>query len=165
MFFHKSKKYEMDMDIANETLQNIFAACDQAPNTIPFDKIVLRQKADTKPYDRLILFTALLFLLTFLSPLAIVPVATWLEPHFAPKPAELVENYLENDVLYLKFAGDHILYEQAYMEAADGNHIPVLSYNTDKGLICFPYDGSEELNIYIPIEGDSPLHFLLTPKP
>ena len=39
----------MDIKQAGETLQNIFAACEQEPNKVPFDKIVLRQKANTYP--------------------------------------------------------------------------------------------------------------------
>ena len=108
MFCHKNKKYQMDMDTANAALQNILAACDQAPNTIPFDKIVLRQKANTKPYNRLIVLTAVLLLLTFLSPLTIVPIATRLEPYFTPKPIKLVKDYIEDDILYLQFSGDDI---------------------------------------------------------
>lgn len=165
MFFHKNKKYEMDIDTANAALQNILAACNQAPNTIPFDKILLRQKADTKPYNRLIVFTALLLLLTFLAPLAIVPIATKLESHFTSESAVLINDYLKDNVLYLQFTGDNILYEQAYMESADGERIHILSYDADKGLICFPYAGDKEFNIYIPMEGKPALHFLLTPKP
>lgn len=40
----------MNIDSANAALQNIFAACDQKPNTMPFDTILLRQQANTRSY-------------------------------------------------------------------------------------------------------------------
>ena len=72
MFFYKKHRYEMDIKLANETLQNIFAACDRAPNTIPFDKLVLRQKTNTRLYNILLIITAILFLLTLLFPFMIL---------------------------------------------------------------------------------------------
>lgn len=164
MFYHKNKKYQMDMDTANAALQNILAACDKAPNTIPFDKIVLRQKANTKPYNRLIVLTAVLLLLTFLSPLVIVPIATRLEPYFAPEPVKLINDYIEDDILYLQFSGDDICYDQAYIEFPDGERTSSIPVDTDKGWIGFPYNGTEEINIYIPLENGSHVHYLLTPK-
>ena len=38
----------------------------------PFDKLVLRKKVNAASYNRLIVATTLIFVLTFLSPLAIV---------------------------------------------------------------------------------------------
>ena len=43
--FRKKKTYQMDIKSADTTLQNIFAACNETPNTVPFDKLLLRQKA------------------------------------------------------------------------------------------------------------------------
>lgn len=165
MFFQKKKKYKMDMSTANAALQNILAACDQAPNTIPFDKLVLRQKADTLPYNRLIVLTSLLLFFTFLSPLLVVPAATYIAEITAPEPVVMVNDYVEDNILYLEFTGDNIIYEQAYMEMTDGTRVEVLSYDIQKGLISFPYDATQEANIYIPIEDNQPLHFLLTPQP
>lgn len=163
MFFQKNKKYELDMNTANDTLQNIFAACDKAPNTIPFDKLVLRQKANTKSYNILLVITAVLLLLTFLLPLVIVPVANSIASHITTEPTELVNDYVKDNVLYLEFTGGHILYESAYMELSDGTCLPPLSYDTKQYILCFPYDNTEEANIYIPIEDDVPLHFLISP--
>ena len=54
MFFEKKNKYEMNIDTANEILQNVFAAESKTPNTVPFDKLVLRQKANTRFYNRIL---------------------------------------------------------------------------------------------------------------
>jgi len=163
MFLRKNQKYQIDMDTANAALQNILAACDKAPNTIPFDKIVLRQKADTKSYNALLIITATFLLFTFLSPLTIIPISHCFEVFFTPEPVTLISDYVQDDMFYLKFSGDNILYEQAYMQTLDGEHIYAVSYDEKKGLICFPYDAENDTNIYIPIEGSEPLHLLLSP--
>ncbi len=79
MFFKKRNVYEIDMIQANNTLQNVFAACNQAPNTIPFDKLVLRNQLDTKIYNRLLIITSIALLFTFLSPLFIVPASEMMD--------------------------------------------------------------------------------------
>lgn len=163
-FMKKQKTYQMDIDTANSTLQNIFAACDQAPNTIPFDKLVLRQKVNTRIYNRLLTATAIILLLTFLSPLIIVPASHMMEDLFTPTPVVLLNDYLENDTLYLQLAGDNILYEEAYLETLDGEKIYAITYDAGKQIIGFPYIGENESNIYIPIKGSDPLHLLLSPQ-
>lgn len=164
MLFRKNKKYQMDMDAANAALQNILAACDKAPNTIPFDKLVLRQKANTKVYNTLLIITAIILLITFLSPLTIVPIATYTEKLLAPEPATLVNDYVQDNILYLEFSGDNILYEDCYMETSAGEQFSPSSYDSGQGLICFPFDSSQEVNIYIPVKDNATLHFLLTPE-
>lgn len=162
MFFRKKNKYELDMTTANNALQNILSTCNQPVNTIPFDKLVLRKKINAAAYNRLILATAIAFVLTFLSPLIIVPLSGLNAKLFAPKPAELTLDYVENNILSLQFTGDNILYSEAYMETLSGEIIEPLSVDASKGTISFPFL-SEEANIYIPVRNDSPIHLLFTP--
>lgn len=164
MLFHKDKKYQMDMNTANVALQNILAACDKAPNTIPFDKLILRQEANTRPYNRMILITSVILLLTFLSPLTVVPIATRLDLIFAPEPVRLVNDYLEEQILYLQFTGDDICFANAYIEYSDGRQISPSLIDTEQQLIGFLYDGTQEINIYIPLEDGTNVHYLLTPQ-
>ena len=149
MFFHKKNRYELDMTTANNALQNILSSCNQPVNTIPFDKLVLRKKVNAASYNRLIVATTLIFVLTFLSPLAIVP-------------AVLTLDYVENNILSLKFTGDNILYEEAFMETVSGEIIEPLSVDSSKGVINFPFL-SEEANIYVPVKNGETLHLLFTP--
>lgn len=164
MFFRKQKKYEMNKDIANRALQDVFTACDKAPNTTPFDKLVLREKANTRPYNRMLLLTAMLLALTFLTPLLIVPLTAQISRWRTPEPPELVNDYVEDSCLYLQFTGDNIQYEDAYLEKQDGTILPILSYDAKSKTICFPYIEDSESNIYIPIKGGGALHLLLTPR-
>ena len=102
MFFQKQNKYKMNPDIANHTLQNVFAACDRESNATPFDKLILRKRANTRVYDRLILLTSLFLLLTFLAPLFIVPVSTMLGKRTDSESPALVRDYVEDSCLYLE---------------------------------------------------------------
>lgn len=162
MFFSKKKIYQMDMKQANEALQNIFAACNQAPNTIPFDKLILRKQLNTKRYTRLIVITVLTLVLTFVSPYAIVPLCQMLSPEEPSKTVTLLEDYREGDILYLTFSQGNVLYGEAYLETAEGEIIPALSYDAKTNTIAFPYIADEECNIYIPVKDSLPLHFLLS---
>lgn len=162
MFFHKKNKYELDMTTANNALQNILSTCNQPVNTIPFDKLVLRKKVNAASYNRLIAATAVIFVLTFLSPLVIVPLSELNERLFAPAPAELTLDYVENNILSLQFTGDNILYEEAFMETLSGEIIKPLSVDASQGMVSFPFL-SEEANIYVPVKDGAPLHLLFTP--
>lgn len=73
MFF-RQKKYQMNIEQADATLQKVFAACKQSPNTTSFDKLLLRRQLNTKLLDNLLIATAIILLLTFLSPLFIATV-------------------------------------------------------------------------------------------
>lgn len=90
-------------------------------------------------YNRLIVATTLIFVLTFLSPLAIVPLSEMTEKLLAPTPAVLTLDYVENNILSLKFTGDNILYEEAFMETVSGEIIEPLSVDSSKGVINFPF--------------------------
>ena len=162
MFIHKKNRYELDMTTANNALQNILSSCNQPVNTIPFDKLVLRKKVNAASYNRLIAATALLFVLTFLSPLAIVPLSELSETLFVPAPAELTLDYVENNILSLQFSGDNILYKEAFMETLSGEIIEPLSVDVSQGVISFPFL-SEEANIYVPVKGGETIHLLFTP--
>lgn len=164
MFFSKKKIYQMNMEQANTALQNIFAACNQAPNTIPFDKLILRRQLNTGIFKRLIVITAMTLLLTFLSPLIIVSVASALSPFSTAGTVELLNDYRTDDVLYLEFSHGNVLYEEAYLETADGNIIYALSFDASTNTIAFPYIADAECNIYIPVADGQPLHFLLSHK-
>ena len=162
MFFHKKNRYELDMNTANNALQNILSTCNQPVNTIPFDKLVLRKKINAASYNRLIAATAVIFVLTFLSPFFIVPLSELNEKLFAPAPAVLTLDYVENNILSLQFQGENILYDEAFMETISGEIITPSSVDASQGVICFPFL-SEEANIYVPVKGGNTIHLLFTP--
>ena len=162
MFFHKKNRYELDMTTANNALQNILSTCNQPVNTIPFDKLVLRKKVNAASYNHLIAATALIFVLTFLSPLAIVPLSELTAKMLVSTPPELTLDYVEKNILSLQFTGDNILYTEAFMETMSGEVIEPLSVDASQGVISFPFL-SEEANIYVPVKNGETIHLLFTP--
>ena len=162
MFFHKKNRYELDMTTANNALQNILSSCNQPVNTIPFDKLVLRKKVNAASYNRLIVATTLIFVLTFLSPLAIVPLSEMTEKLLAPTPAVLTLDYVENNILSLKFTGDNILYEEAFMETVKNAASICLDYGwrihadeAQTGEAQGWFNGFPEAGLPAPVPGES----------
>lgn len=164
MSFHKrKKKYELNMDMADNTLQNILSSCNRSPNILPLNQIVTRQKVSTRLYERLTLIASVLLLLTFLLPLYIIPLSRLTEAFFTPAPVVLVHHYLEGDSLYLEFSGDNIAFEDAYMVTTDGETYYPLSYDQADKRICFPYPEGEEILFHIPVKNSQEIQLLLTP--
>ncbi len=160
----RKRKYEINIDTADSILQQVFAAGNRQSNAVPFDKLVLREKLNTRFYDRALVLLGIVLLITFLSPLVIVPLAKLLENKPAPEAVRLVDDYVADGCLYLRLEGDAILYGDAYLETTNGEQYSVLSYDADNGILCFPYIETTEANIYIPIEGAPCLQLLLSPQ-
>ena len=161
MEFQKNNKYELNLETADAALRNVLEACDRSSNTVSSSELILRQKQNTRLYNRMLILTTALLILTFLLPLGIVPVAKLLDRQGTPEPVALVNDYVENDSLYLELSGDNILYEEAWMSAVDGEKIPG-TYDESTGLISFPFPDSGEYNIYIPVKYNDPFQLLLT---
>lgn len=164
MLKKKKNKYYMNMDQANQALQNVFAACEKAPNTIPFDKLVLRQKLNTRIYDRLINLTVIFLLITFLSPLAVAPMNAMFNRNRHFSKIEVESDYVADGILYLSLTGEDILFDQAYQLTRDGVTELPLSYDEKCYTISFPYHSDQEVNIYIPSASGQPLHLLISPQ-
>lgn len=164
MLFKKKKQFTMNPALANEALQNVFDTCEKAPNSTPLEKLIQNEELNIGPYNRLIIIASVLLLLHFAVPLTVVPFSGFLEHQFAPKAVELVNDYVEDDVIYLQLSGDNILYDEAYLVKADGTVVPVLSYDKKHGFVSFPYYSDSESNIYIPVKDAAPFHLLLSPQ-
>ena len=158
--FRKKKTYQMDIKSADTTLQNIFAACNETPNTVPFDKLLLRQKAHTRNYDILLAIIALIIFITLLAPLPFLAFRETVNY----SPVILEEHYVSNDRLHLVLdTGNHeIKYEEAYLVSATGTVYEIVSYDDRAHSLCFPYV-PYECNIYIPYGNDLQLHLLISP--
>lgn len=158
--FRKKKTYQMDMKSADTTLQNIFAACNETPNTVPFDKLLLRQKAHTRDYDILLTIMAFIILLTLLAPLPFLAFKETVNY----SPIVLEEHFVSNNKLHLVLdTGNHeIQYEEAYLVSATGSIYEVVSYDDKAHSLCFPYV-PYECDIYIPYGEDLLLHLLISP--
>ncbi|MFT3984939.1 MAG: hypothetical protein QM697_13610 [Lachnospiraceae bacterium] len=161
MFF--KKKYSMDRNTANQTLQNVFAACNQPPNTIPFDKLVLKGLAQTA-LVKVCKWSAFCFLLlVLLAPLAFQNSEfTVSSKGFGQRIA--IENHrLYADHFIMQLSGGSIDYENIYAKKPDGTVVFPVSADPDSGSVVIPYDGNS-LNIYIPDNSGNVLQALLSER-
>ena len=155
----------MDIADANVALQNILVACKQPPSSLPVDKILLRQKAKVKKYNVLLLITAVILLVTFATPLSVIPFLPSGDITHAQTDSgiTLVSDELEDGILTLTFEGEGILFDESYLQLPDGTMEPPLSYHATSNTICFTYHDSA-INIYIPVENAPVYHLLISPK-
>lgn len=166
MFFknNSKNKYSMDMKTANETLQKVFAACDTPPNTIPFDKIVLRQKAHTRTFfiGKWICFICLLLVL-------IAPLAFHNSPsansHTASEMTDMKieRHYIKDNKFMIYLSGPGLNLSYSYAITQDGTIYYPDYYNNETGELVFPYL-NKPLNIFISRDEDEFMQVILTPK-
>lgn len=158
MIFHKKKKqYDIDMKTANQTLQNVFAACNQEPNTIPFEKIVLRQKARTLSMHICMWLSLIFLILTLLTPLCFrneifqVRDVNDASYHYMT----VVDHYFEGDYFTIKLKGENIDYDNVSITYENGNKgAPDEVIPSDNLIRIYKPEGT--LNILIPdLDGHS----------
>lgn len=156
--FPKKKTYQIDMEQANAALQNVFAACNEAPNTVPIDRLLLHQAAHKRTYDIFLRVIIVLLLLTLLSPL---PFLCFMQTTNA-SPIVLEEHYVKGDKLYLEldFGNHTIKFEEAYLVSPGGTIYEIVSYDSQTHVLCFPYI-AQACSIYIPYDENSLLHLQL----
>lgn len=160
----KKKTYTMDIKLADETLQNVFAACEQPPNTIPFDKLILRQKLNTKSYSIRMWISLAILILTFFAPLLLKSSTFKITyPEHVSCDINLIEHHVQDNLLFLTVSGDTVDYERIYMETANADVYSPISYDAESGVIILPYPKGE-CNIYIPDHSGNTLHLLISPK-
>lgn len=155
-----TKKYELDMRSADTALQNIFAAVGQVPNSVPFNKLVLRQKAVLKPYNILLTISICLLILTILFPLYF-----YLNRSTAPSGfLTLGEHDATTEAITLELLPAHIMVdmEASKLITISGETYAPITYDYDTHTITFPYCGGE-CNIYIAADDGSSLQLVFTP--
>ena len=160
----KHMKYSMDMQTANDILQNVFLAGEQAPNTIPFDKLVLRGKARTTLISVALWISTVMLVLILLSPLAFRS-SFKVEDHGVGNSVRITSHQLYTDVFVLLIAGDHVDYDAIYALKNDGTPVyPThIRFVNDEIEVTLPYDGSA-LNIYIPDDNGNTLQAVLSER-
>ncbi|MBO4901440.1 MAG: hypothetical protein J5518_01415 [Lachnospiraceae bacterium] len=144
-------KYTMDITTANNILQNVFIAGEQQPNTTPFDKIVLRSKAQTTMVTACMWIGIIMLFLTLLSPLAFTSQDFKITESPSAGKIQIVSHQLYTSEFVMLIDGETLDYRNIYAVKPDGtvvfpSRIQFVNENTE---VTIPYDGTE-LNVYIP---------------
>ena len=140
-------------------LQNVFKAAGQAPNTVPFDKLLLRQKAKIGNLIAARMTAAVFLVFICICPLFFRPA---LKDVTGP---EIVKDSLENDVLSITLTdrGTGVYFEGVYAKEDDGTIVKPSLTDSDKSMIEFEHP-EKSLNIYIPDYAGNTTHALFTEK-
>ncbi len=144
-------KYTMDMTTANNILQNVFIAGEQKPNTIPFDKIVLRSKAKTTLVTACMWVGIIMLLFTLLSPLAFHTGELKVANPGTVKSIQITSHQLYTTEFVMMLSGDKLDYRNIYALKDDGTMVfpSRVRFVDEQTEVTIPYDG-KSLNIYIP---------------
>ena len=159
----RNKKYDIDIKTADEMLQNVFAACDTAPNKVPFEKIVSKSRQNLFSDNAFIVVAILIFVATFFCPLFFPHGSVFMSVDSSVgRPLTVVAHEMTEDTFSISFDGLSLDVANSYMVSADNAIILPMEYNRNTNTIVFPYTPSE-YNIYVyDIKGKC-LHLLLSP--
>lgn len=163
MFFRK--KYNMDMNTANQTLQNVFAACSQAPNTVPFDKLMLKGLAQTALVTACKWIAAGFLLLILVAPLAFRNSDFSVSSKSFRESISITDHQLYEHEFKMVLNGSDVDYDNIYAKKPDGTFVFPSSVNisNDTMIVTIPYDGIS-LNIYIPDKNGKTLQAILSER-
>ncbi len=161
MNFFRKKRYKMDTNTADQTLQNVFSACNKPANTLSVEKLLQNRKMSHAPYIHAIILSAFALILCLLSPLAFIPHGLPLETISASGGTiTLVGSFEADDYLYIRLSDQNIDLSRTYMETNSGKRFAAISFQKDTIQFSYP---SEESNLFIYDTNGQALHLLLTP--
>ncbi len=148
--FRRNKIYSINRKAANEALQNVFAACEQTPNTQSLDALLFKNIANTTLVKTGKWLSIALLLLVLLSPLAFYYSQDDKKTSDHRTDITVTEHYLdsENGYFVMVLSGTDIYYEGIYAKKEDGSVIRPVETDAD-GTVKFRFE-SGTLNIFIP---------------
>lgn len=159
-----TQEYTMSKRQANETLQNVFLACNQVPNGTSIDKLMNTKKIRVKSYNTWMIIAVVALVFTFALPLLLNPFSNKLAPADRKKAQIVITDHkLLDDSFTLTLKGDFIDYNSICAIDGDGNTVYPITYDYKKGTVVLPYYDSE-WNIYIYDLNQNELHLLLSPR-
>lgn len=158
----KNKIYNMGKKQANETLMNVFAACNQAPNTRSFDYLVVKNIANTTIVKVGKRMAIVLLMLVILSPLAFRNSNGYQQIN-RKNPVVVVSHHLDkgNACFVMELRGMGIDYSGIYAKTETGQIVVPSDTDEETGLVTIPFTEGN-LNIFIPNEDGSVIQAVLS---
>lgn len=159
----KKNKYDVDVEMADAMLQNVFKACDTEPNIVPLEKMVHRSRLNMFTDNLYIVLASVLFVLTLLMPLVFPHSKAFISAD--PNKGvgfSVVSSELTDTTFSITFESDALDSGACYMEGNDNSRVTAIEYNRETNTIVFPY-AQMEYNIYIFDINGKAIHLLLSP--
>lgn len=162
--FNRSKKYSMSKTESNQTLQNVFDACNVAPNSVPFDKIMFKSMTDTKSITFLKRIAVVFLVIVIASPLFFKRDKSFTVVNQLPgRQVVVTDHQLYENAFSMTLLGNGILYDDITSMKANGAIVFPSSVDPANGVVVFPYDGSA-LSISIPTSDGNTLNAIVAEK-
>ena len=148
--FRRNKTYSINKKAANEALQNVFAACEQTPNTQSLDVLLFKNIANTTLVKMGKWMSVALLLLILLSPTVFYIAGKGHKEKDHRADITVTSHYLdeENECFVMELTGKDIYYEGIYAKKENGTIIYPIETD-ENGIVKFHFE-SGTLNIYIP---------------
>ena len=144
------KRYNMKKSVANETLQNVFAACNKTPNSTNFDLLIFKGIAQTTLVSTCKWIATGLIFVTLVAPVSLINTDFKVDTGGIASDKILVKNHeLYSDCFILYLQGENIKYDSIYAKDNEGNVLFPQSTDTTNQVVVFPYS-DKSLTIYIP---------------
>ena len=159
---NRPKTYSMNRKKANETLQNVFEACETTPNSVSFTTLVIRTRANTTLVSTCKWISVVALILVILSPLAFHSHGKLeVTDAKAITQVSVVSHRLYSDHFEMKLSGSEIDYGGIYCKKLDGTIVIPTVSDAEEGIVEIPFDG-DSINIYIPYGDGGILQALLS---
>lgn len=152
MTVSRNKKYNIDKKTADETLKNVFAACDKTPNSQPFDYILVRNIANTTMVKAGKRVAIVLLMLVIICPLAFRGSGDN-SANNHKNPVQVVSHHLDKDAqrFVMEVTGKGIDYKGIYAKNESGEIIAPSMVDEKSGVVAIPFTEGT-INIFIPNE-------------
>lgn len=151
MLRRRNTKYVINKKAANDTLQSVFEACEQEPNSKPLELIQAWAIANTTIVKVGMWMSVALLVMVLVMPLAFVSSREADNGLGEVDNVKVVEHYLDvdNDCFVMVLYGNGIDYNGIYALRDDGRTVFPQEIDEDNHTVKIPFvEGN--LNIYIP---------------
>lgn len=148
--FRRNKIYSINRKAANEALQNVFAACEQTPNTQSLDALLFKNIANTTLVKTGKWMSIALLLLILMCPTVFYMAGKNAKEVEHKADIAVVSHHLdtENGLFVMELSGSDIYYDGIYAKKDDGSVIHPVETD-ENGTVKFRFE-SGTLNIFIP---------------
>lgn len=161
--FDKKEKSGMDLQTADEILQNVFKACNAEPNKVSIEKIEEKTKIDYKTDNILIIIVSVLLFVSIMLPLFFKSAQFFVSVDSgSSRSLSITGHDMTTESLKITFDGPSVDIASTYIELESGEKLVPVNYDRSDNTVTFP-SLDQEANIYIYDVNGKCLHLLISP--
>lgn len=157
---NRNNKYVINSDVANNTLKNVFEACDLEPNTKSLTSLKTWNIVNATGAKVGMWVSVALLVLIICMPLA------FLHDHSSSNEVlkvEVIDHYMDKDngCFVMTLSGDSVYYDGIYAVNEAGEVVPPVEIDEEAHIVKIPFTEGN-LNIYISKNDGTYVHAVLS---